>query len=146
MPKVLSDKELPEEKSYKLIDPGTYLVEVQDCKNIKKDGTPMVDKNGKEMWNLHLSIATEGVFFGKLVFDNIIFSEELASRTKSIFNAFGFDTTNGLNADDPKMMIGRSANADIEISEYKGKDTNKVVFFGGYHKVGSEEYDDNIPF
>jgi hypothetical protein len=149
MPRIISDEE---EIKYVLIDPGEYLVEIQESTNLDKDGILRSDKKSNEIWNLKLAIADEGIFWGKFIYDNIVFSVGLASRTKSIFNAFGFNTSAGLEISDPKCLIGRSARAKIEHTEYKGQKKNSVVFFNGYCSVDGnfnetkKTEEDDIPF
>jgi hypothetical protein len=147
MPKIISDAE---EKSFPVIEPGKYLVEVQSVRELDKEGKPKTDKNGNVLWNVEMVIITEGLFFEKRVWDNIIFSEKLASRTKSIFNAFGFDTTHGMEIDKSDILVGRMAVVEIEKSEYKGQPQSKVRFFDGYLKIGDsnkkESEEDQIPF
>jgi hypothetical protein len=103
-----------------------------------------------------MAITTEGPFFGKLVWDRIVFSTNLMERAKLIFNSFGFSTVEGLEANDPKMLIGRTAQIKIIHEENKGKDPRyagkmqtKVSFFDGYSPAdGSKpgEPDEDLPF
>ena len=140
MPRIPSDSEMPDDNGLTFA-PGIYQVEIQECKNTKKDGSRLLDKTGTEFWNITLSIITKGPVYGKLVFDNIFFTENLISRAKSIFKAFDFPTKDGLNADNPKMMVGRIAYADIIVDDYNGKRQNKVKFFNGYKMMIAGEPD-----
>lgn len=145
MPRIPSDSECPH-SDFPLIVPGKYLVEVKDCRNIKKTGEPLQDKAGNEMWNVKLAIVGSD-FEGRIVFDNIVFSSKLEGRTKDIFNAFGFDTHDGLEATSPQMLIGKSATARIITETYKDKPMSKVDFFDGYENPNvPSEQEEEIPF
>lgn len=148
MAHIPKDSEMPA-KEYPLIDPGFYLAEVQQSE-LK------YSKDGDEMWNIKMAITTQGPFWGKLVWDRIVFSKKLIERAKLIFNAFGFNTVEGYEADDPLALIGRTAQIEIihEKNEgtdprYAGKIQSKVRFFDGYSAAdGSKPGEDEsfIPF
>jgi hypothetical protein len=144
MPRIPGDDEV---KEGGLIHPAQYMAEVILVNVTDKDGHLKQDRHGNEMWSIKLEIL-DGKQYGSFVWDNITFSAALKSRTKAIFNAFGFDTSKGLDVNDPNMLVGRKALIDIEIKNYEGKDQNKVKFFGGYHLIGEhdQEKEEEMPF
>lgn len=83
-----------------------------------------------EMWNMKMTVA-DGKHRGFTLWDNIVWSVKLASRTKSVLAAFGMDVSrpHDFKTED---LLNRTANAHVIQEAYQGKIRNKVEFFGGY--------------
>jgi hypothetical protein len=77
MPKVNFDKAGGENI---LVLDGKYLCRVVDIE-VKQT------KTGKEMWVLHLQIETEGEFYGKRLFHNLVFGESSWWVVKEFYEA-----------------------------------------------------------
>jgi hypothetical protein len=146
MPHIPSEAELPGNER-PLIAPAEYLAEVVACSNTKKDGSLILDKGKNEMWGLTLKIASEGPYWGWTVFDYLGFSEAVLPRTREVFNALGFYVKNGFDANDPQMLVGKTAFINVIVDDYSGQKRNKVKFYDGYRATSQQQESlDDIPF
>jgi hypothetical protein len=131
---------------FSTVQPGKYLCRIFEI-------TVASTSKGAEMWKLDLIIEEDGTFYGKHLFDNIVFSsnEFAMNRAKHIFKAFGVDTSQerDYTIDD---LQDKYAEVRVDrIYPYINKDNQKreksVIAFDGYKSVkGAETTEDDIPF
>ena len=133
---------------------GKYLCRVAEVEEA-------TTRNGDEMWKLKFAIES-GPHKGRIVFDNMVFSDAAKKRVKLICSRLGIETSSevDLNPDDIK---GRCCYLTLEIGEYEDHEGNikkkNVVPFTGYEraeghtppqsdKSGGAEDDgeENLPF
>jgi hypothetical protein len=149
MPHIYSDEESKKFENNLIWPDQTVYAEIVSVENFDKSNYKYKDKNGDEYWKVCLKIINDSGDTQN-IFDNFTFSSKptLAARVKACFTAFGYDTKKGLDIENPSDLIGKVAKADIETNEYNGKKSNKVKFFGGYHRIEAKTKDDglDIPF
>ncbi|MCP4662410.1 MAG: DUF669 domain-containing protein [bacterium] len=121
------------------IPDGEHVVHVSD---IETD----VTRGGDEMWKLRLQVEG-GEFDGRLLFDNMVFSQKAMSRVKLICASFGLDVSGTIDLD-PSMLLEKRALVTTYQEEYEDdrgqrKVTNRIPF-DGYSPVLGEN--DNTPF
>ena len=105
---------------------------------------------GDEMWKLRFEVA-RGEHAGRLVFDNLVFSQAAMKRVKLICSRLGLDVSKELDLK-PEMLKGRTANLTVEIEPYEDSEgrtkQRNVVPFAGYERTGeaAEEDESALPF
>ncbi|MBU8913307.1 MAG: DUF669 domain-containing protein [Spirochaetales bacterium] len=118
---------------------GDYLCQLTD---VELDNT----KSGDEMWRLRWSVLG-GEFAGRLLFDNLVFSEKALSRVKLVCGCCGVDTSGAVDLE-PTMLLDKQALVTTYQEEYtddqdRTKVTNRIPF-EGYSFVPSDTGD--VPF
>lgn len=92
---------------------------------------------GKEKWDIRFRI-TEGEYEGRLIFDEIYFTDSALQRVKLIASRFGVDVTREVNFE-PHLIEDQPIILDVIIEEYEDRAGNKkkrnTVPFAGYHRV-----------
>lgn len=143
MPRVNNPKAIPEADGSNRdpVPPGTYLCRVQ---KVEEKET----KAGDEMWSLWLQIE-QGEHQGKMIFDNITFSEAGLPRVKLVCSRLGIDMNVEGHIDlSTDMLEGKVADVTVEIDDYQDKHgntrTKNVVEFAGYERV--EDPNNALPF
>lgn len=109
---------------------GDYVCQITD---VEIDRT----KSGDEMWKLRLTVQ-DGEFAGRLLFDNLVFSQKALSRVKLVCGVFGIDTSGTLDLD-PSMLLDKRALVSTYTEEYvDGQGRTKIanrIPFEGYSAV-----------
>lgn len=139
--------------SYEAVPAGIYLVRIEDAQVAQT-------KNGDEMWKLTMKIVdNEGGFFGRLLFDNVVFSGKAMARAKLILESFGVDVSEGEREYQPEMLV--DSIAKVQVSHTKNYTTatgeerkQSVIDYAGYFPADSQPQrsekpkaeDDDIPF
>lgn len=134
MPKV-NFPEVPDVQNFSPLPEGKYL-----CKLIEiTESTTQYDD---EMWKLRFKVI-EGQYKGRIILDNLVFSEAALKRVKLICSRLGLDTTQEIDVT-PGMLLKHKCYIDVEIQDYaneKGepRKRNKVAFAGYELFEGEEE-------
>jgi len=114
---------------------GKYLCEVIEAEI-------RFTQSGDEMWAVRFEIV-DGDYKGRVLFDNIVFSEKAMKRVKMIFSRMGINTT-GKSSPTTENIMGKRVYLDVGISSYMkldeatGKEIEKmknVIPFAGYHRL-----------
>lgn len=105
---------------------GDYVCQLTD---IEVDRT----KAGDEMWKLRWAVQG-GEYDGRLLFDNLVFSQKALSRVKLICGCCGVDT-NGTVDLEPTVLLDKQALISTYQEEYtddvgRTKVTNRIPFEG----------------
>lgn len=105
---------------------GDYVCQLAD---IEVDHT----KAGDEMWKLRWAVQN-GEFAGRLIFDNLVFSQKALSRVKFVCGVCGIDTSSAVDLD-PSMLLDKRALVSTYQEEYsdgqgRAKVANRVPFEG----------------
>lgn len=132
MPKI-NFADVADTGDYAPIPDGDYVCQLTD---IEIDRT----KSGDEMWKLRWAVQG-GEFAGRLLFDNLVFSERALSRVKLVCGVCGVDTSGEIDLE-PTMLLDKQALISTYIEEYtddhgRTKATNRIPF-EGYSYVPSE--------
>lgn len=90
---------------------------------------------GDDMLNVRYEI-TKGPYKGRLIFDNIVFSEAALKRAKLILTRLGIELRNNMDIT-TDMLLGRHVEINIVIEEFDGIIRNRVPF-AGYRKIQTE--------
>lgn len=146
--KTIDFSDSSDEQGYGPIEPGTYLMEVDD---IKCEQT----SSGHEMWRLRLKVVENCSEKGSKCFDRLPFSSNAMGKTKGTLRRLGISSTEcwSVPAEDTffqhyaHFLIGRRAKVTVEIETYEGKRRNTIPF-AGYERVeeraddegGSDDY------
>ena len=110
-----------QEKSYQPIPEGQYPCEFFV---IEKTRT----KGGDEMWTMQLRFVS-GKFEGRIIFDNLVFSEKSKNRVKLIAKRAGIDVGSG-RMFEPSDLQGKTVLVSTYVETYEGKEKNRVPFDG----------------
>jgi hypothetical protein len=105
---------------------GDYVCQLTD---VEIDHT----KAGDEMWKLRWAVQ-DGEFAGRLLFDNLVFSQKALSRVKLVCGVLGIDTSGQLDLQ-PDMLLDKRALVSTYQEEYvdgqgRTKITNRIPFEG----------------
>lgn len=105
---------------------GDYVCQITD---IEIDRT----RAGDEMWKLRLTVQ-DGEFAGRLLFDNLVFSQKALSRVKLVCGVCGVDTSGAVDLD-PSMLLDKRALVSTYQEEYtdgqgRQKVANRIPFEG----------------
>lgn len=116
-------------------------------------------QHGDEMWKLRFEI-TQGQYTGRLIFDNLVFSNAALKRVKLICSRLGLDVSQALNLT-PELIKGRTTYLTVEVETYEDAEgrskQRNVVPFAGYERVeggsaatpaagGEDAGDQGLPF
>lgn len=127
----------------------SQIDDVQDYTPIPADKYPCVleevqeaqTQNQDEMWKLRWRV-DGGKYAGRVVFDNMVFSQAALKRVKLICSRLGLDVSGELNLT-PAMVKGRKALVSVEIEEYEDDSGNtkarNIVPFAGYERIDGDE-------
>ena len=118
---------------------GEYVCALTD---IEVDRT----RAGDEMWKLRWTVQ-DGEFAGRLLFDNLVFSQRALSRVKLVCGVCGVDTSGAVDLQ-PDMLLEKRAVVSTFQEEYtdeqgRTKVANRVPF-EGYASPRSDA--DDTPF
>ena len=105
----------------KPVPAGTYV-----CRAVAVEET--TTRHGDEMWRVRFSIE-EGPHRGRLLWDNLPFSEAALPRAKLACDALGLDTEGEVDLS-PDELLGRRCRLRITLETYKGRRRNKVAYDG----------------
>ena len=115
--------------------PGTYECECANVE-IKTSG-----KTGREFFELHWRVKTDGEHKGKLIKDTVHFTESSLPRLKFILGRIGYETdTFGEFHVRPDSFLQRTAYVTCKEETYTDKDTGEArtgfkVPYGGYART-----------
>lgn len=117
--------EVPEtnKSGFELMEDGEYLAQVVEVDSSRKT------RGGDEMWRLKFRIVDEGEYFGRLVWDNWVFSTGGLKRIKYIRKNIGLNVT-GIVSPTVDEILGKVMLVSIISEEYNGKTQNKIPFDG----------------
>jgi len=116
-------------------------------------------QNGDEMWKLRFEII-KGAHAGRLVFDNLVFSEAALKRVKLICSRLGLDVSKELDLT-PELLKGRVAILTVDTEPYEDTEGRKkqrnTVPFAGYERAsesdtppadtsGEDDVEEHLPF
>lgn len=91
-------------------------------------------KNGDEMWSLRLRIE-DGPYKGRLLFDNLIFSDAAMGRVKMVLSRLGLDVSGSLDVT-PSLIMGRTCIVTATVEDGQDDKGNVVqrnrIPFAGY--------------
>ena len=124
---------------YPPLPDGHYVCEITDIE-------PSHTKVGDDMWKLRLTVQ-EGEFAGRLIFDNLAFTQRSLSRVKLLCGVCGIDTSGAVDLD-PSMLLDKRvliATYTEEYTDSQGRTrTANAIPFDGYKEapVGG----DSTPF
>ena len=138
MPKI-DFSQVSDAEGYTPLPDGEYPCQLTD---IELDRT----RSGDEMWKLRWKVAT-GEHTGRLLFDNLVFSEKAMSRVKLVCSVLGIDTSAEVDLE-PVMLLDKEAMISTFQQEYtdqqgQTKMVNKIPF-DGYSWI--QQDDDDTPF
>lgn len=92
--------------------------------------------SGDEMWRMRFQVA-EGPHAGRIVFDNLVFSDAAMKRVKLICSRLGIDVSGELDLE-PGMLKGRTCLLTVQTEEYEDNEgrprKRNVVPFAGYER------------
>lgn len=135
MPKV-NFPEVPDAQNFSPLPEGKYL-----CKLIEIDES--TTRNDDEMWKLHFKVI-KGEYKGRILFDNLVFSEAALKRAKLICSKLGLDTSQEIDVT-PDLLLNRKCYLLVGIKDYENDkgETRKgnVIPFAGYELCEATEED-----
>jgi len=98
-------------------------------------------QNGDEMWKLRFEII-KGPHAGRLIFDNLVFSEAALKRVKLICSRLGLDVSKELDLT-PELIKGRVAILTVDTEPYEDAEGRKkqrnTVPFAGYERASESD-------
>jgi hypothetical protein len=141
MPRV-NFNEVPDAANLSPVPPGRYSVVVVDA----TDGET---RAGDPMITVVLEVVAPAEYVGRKVWDRLVFSTKALPRVKKFLSAAGYE---GLDLGDvdvtAETVVGLVVDADLEISEFKGRDgetrRSNSVTFAGYGKTNEAVVDMNL--
>jgi len=116
-------------------------------------------QHGDEMWKLRFEV-TKGPYAGRLIFDNLVFSEAALKRAKLICSRLGLDVSKELDLT-PELIKGRVAMLTVGVEPYEDAEgrtkQRNVVPFAGYERAsesdappadtgGEDDGEEHLPF
>ncbi len=115
-------------------------------------------QHGDEMWKLRFEVL-KGPYAGRLIFDNLVFSDAALKRAKLICSRLGLDVSKELDLT-PETIKGRVATLTVEVEPYEDAEgrtkQRNVVPFAGYERasesdpapaaVGEDDDESGLPF
>lgn len=126
MPRINFDR-IADIEDYSPIEPGTYPCRLDEVEEA-------TTQFGDDLWKLRWVI-TEGPNQGRILFDNMVFSEAALKRVKHICAGLGLDPAGEIDLT-PDRLRGRSCLVTVDIEEYEDNEgrmkTHNVVPFAGY--------------
>ena len=142
MPKINFER-IEDIEEFSPIEPGTYHCRLDEVEEA-------TTQFGDELWKLRWVI-TEGPNQGRILFDNMVFSQAALKRVKHIYGSLGLDTAGEVDLT-PDRIKGRSCRVTVDIEEYEDQEgrmkTRNVVPFAGYEPVDvdTDADTDETPF
>jgi len=149
MPKI-DFPSIPNAQDFSPLPEGEYL-----CQLVEIDES--ITQYNDEMWKLRFKVI-EGKHKGRIILDNMVFSEAAMGRVKLICSRLGLDTSIETNIT-PDLLQGHKCYISVEIQDYednKGETKKRnAVPFTGYRlfedteeSQGGEniEDEDDLPF
>ena len=119
---------------------GKYICQLTEI----EEATTQYDD---EMWKLRFEVI-EGKFIGRLVFDNLVFSEAAMKRAKLICSRLGLDVSGELDIT-PKLLEGRKCVVSVVTEEYEDVEGNtkrrNIIPFAGYDRISDAGSPDASP-
>jgi len=113
---------------------GKYLCKLSE---IEESET----QNGDEMWKLRFEVI-QGDSIGRLIFDNLVFSEAALKRVKLICSRLGVDTSGEVDLT-PDTLKNHECLISVLTEEYEDNEGNpkkrNVVPFAGYERIKNSE-------
>lgn len=115
-------------------------------------------QHGDEMWKLRFEVI-KGPYAGRLIFDNLVFSEAALKRAKLICSRLGLDVSKELDLS-PELIKGRVGILTVEVEPYEDSEgrtkQRNVVPFAGYERAsesdaapagaGEDDSEEDLPF
>jgi hypothetical protein len=136
MPIIDFDQPGPKSSTTNEIPSNRYLCQVFDVRE-------KFTQNGNEMWSLFLKIQDEGPYFGKLIFDNLVFSPKAINRLKIFFKAIGLEAE-GKKEYFAAEIFEKYVYVTGKTESYKndsGETKNRFkVDFNGYKSIEDADY------
>lgn len=142
---IVNFEEVDDATDFSPLPDGKYVCVINDIEKT-------VTKSNDEMWKLKFEVCN-GTYKGRIIYDNMIFSEKALPRVKAICLNMGVDVSGELDLQ-PDMLRGQEVCIEVFEDEYhdrdgKAKKKNSVPY-SGYSVAGniSSEVvtDDDIPF
>ena len=119
---------------------GKYLCQLSEIEET-------TTQHDDEMWKLRFEVI-EGKFIGRLIFDNLVFSEAALKRAKLICSRLGLDVSGELDLT-PKLIEGRKCYVSVVTEEYEDDEGNtkkrNIVPFAGYERISDAGSPDSSP-
>lgn len=129
MPKIDFSK-VEDVQDFSPLPDGKYLCKVSE---IEKATTQYDD----EMWKLRFEVI-EGKHIGRIIFDNLVFSEAAMKRAKLICSRLGLDVSGELDLT-PKTIEGKTCFVSVVTEDYEDEEGNtkkrNIVPFAGYERI-----------
>jgi hypothetical protein len=129
MPKIDFSK-VEDVQDFSPLPDGKYLCKVSEI----EEATTQYDD---EMWKLRFEVI-EGKHIGRIIFDNLVFSEAAMKRAKLICSRLGLDISGEIDLT-PKMIEGKTCFVSVVTEDYEDEEGNtkkrNVVPFAGYERV-----------
>jgi len=98
-------------------------------------------QHGDEMWKLRFEVI-KGPSAGRLIFDNLVFSEAALKRAKLICSRLGLDVSKELDLT-PELIKGRLAILTVDTEPYEDAEGRKkqrnTVPFAGYERASESD-------
>ena len=116
-------------------------------------------QNGDEMWKLRFEVI-KGPSAGRLIFDNMVFSDAAIKRVKLICSRLGLDVSKELDLT-PELIKGRVALLTVDVEPYEDAEgrtkQRNTVPFAGYERAsesdappadagGEDDNEEHLPF
>lgn len=120
-----ADMDAAAEEALKPAPEGQYIIEIKSC-------TEKESSDKKPQFAFNFKIA-EGPYKGKTVFHTITFNDEKPTAlvmAREFLASIGFKSIADWGNTDPKqrleIVVGRRVEADVQINEWKGRQSNRV--------------------
>ena len=151
MPKI-DFSQIDDVQDFSPLPDGKYLCKL---KEVEESET----QNRDEMWKLRFEVV-EGKYTGRIIFDNMVFSEAALKRVKLICSRLGLAVSGEVDLS-PSALKGRRCHVSVLTEEYEDDENNikkrNIVPFAGYEKAGDsggssereteeDESEENLPF
>ena len=121
--------DIEEAEDFTPVPDGQYLCELHECEETETS-------NQDEMWKLRWKIL-EGDYAGRIIFDNLVFSESAMKRVKLVFSRLGIDVSGELDFD-PSIISGKKVLVTVITEDYEAENgvvkKKNSVPFAGYEK------------
>jgi len=132
MPKIDFSK-VEDVQDYTPLADGKYLCKLSEVEEAET-------QYGDEMFKLRFEVV-QGEHTGRIIFDNMVFSEAAMKRVKLICSRLGLDVSGEIDVK-PSMLEGRKCYVSVITEEYEdseGKTKKRnVIPFAGYERAEGE--------
>lgn len=112
------------------IPDGKYLCRLTDIEETHTN-------HGDDMWRMRFQVA-DGPHAGRMLFDNLVFSDAAMKRVKLVCSRLGLDVSGELDIT-PELLKGRACLLTVQTEEYEDQEGRRrkrnVVPFAGYEKA-----------